>query len=169
MAATTSSALASAPPAISPLISTTAVCGALLLGVPPSYTKRAQATAPRNASQVKRQKMRQRRAARCSLTVANTSFSSTSRSQPGGVWEAVGLPAAGRAVAAAAHKSGAAGAWPPVSVDPGRWGSVMVQNSTGCMWGAVCQRTRPSTSDTAIFTRLAPRHGPSMQRPVPGS
>ena len=122
MAATTNSALASAPAAISPLMSTTAVCGLLLVAVFMSRDITAQARKTKKASHPKRVKVRQRRAARCSARVAKASFSSTSRSQPGAL---AGGEFAPESVAARAHRSGAAGCFGSNPLEGGCWGSVM--------------------------------------------
>src|SRR5690606_16736326 len=82
MAATTNSALASAPEAISPLISTTAVWGEVLVFVAVSLKNTIHSASNTTTDHSKRLKNLQRRAARCSLIEAKTSFSSTSRSQP---------------------------------------------------------------------------------------
>ena len=82
MAATTNSALASAPEAISPLSSTTAVWGVVLVLVAVSLKNTTHNTASTTADHSRRLYRRQRREAFCSLREANTSFSSTSRSQP---------------------------------------------------------------------------------------
>ena len=100
MAAMMNSAFAFASLAMAPLISTTAVCGPLIAAVALSRPSH-QNVARKAPSQAKRQKMRQRRAARCSRTVANTRRSSTSRSQPG----AAGAAACGAPDAARAHRS----------------------------------------------------------------
>jgi hypothetical protein len=55
MAATTNSALASAPEAISPLISTTAVCGPVTAAVDTSLDNTAHSTSSTRISQAKRQ------------------------------------------------------------------------------------------------------------------
>ena len=83
-AALINSALASAPSAISPLISTTAVCGAEtlpVLGAPRCITN--QINAPKNSNHARRTKVFQRRVAFCSFSAANASFSSVLRSQLG--------------------------------------------------------------------------------------
>jgi hypothetical protein len=82
IAATTNSALASAPAAISPLISITAVCGVALAvaGVPRDIANQSRKT--KKASQLRRTKVFQRRVARCSRSEAKASFSSVARSHP---------------------------------------------------------------------------------------
>ena len=110
MAATTNSALASAPEAISPLMSTTAVWGALLLALGAACIIAPPKMASTRSNQAKRKKIFQRRAARCSVSAANASFSSTARSQPGSVVGAAlgvmpGLEGAAAAPAWVAHKS----------------------------------------------------------------
>ena len=118
-AALISSALASEPLAISPLISTTAVCGALLVGVP-SWLSSHQAIPPNKPSHNKRQNMRQRRVARCSAKVAKTNFSSTARSHPGAGAGAGGLLTGAARVddVCEPHRSGAA--WESGGAEPGR-------------------------------------------------
>src|SRR2546427_504920 len=103
MAATTNSALASAPAAISPLTSTTAVCGEELVVVAVSLANSTHSTTRMSAVHSRRPNRRQRREARCSLMVAKTSFSSTSRSQP--LDAAVRASAAAVAGVARAHRS----------------------------------------------------------------
>lgn len=166
MAATTNSALASAPAAISPLMSTTAVWGVDLLTVAASRCSTTQAMAMAKTSQARREKVRQRRAERCSDSVEKTSFSSTPRSQPGRSATA----AAGFATfsgAPCAHRSGVGDGFSAGPVGSVRVGSVMNQNSTGWRWGAVCQRTMPPLSERAIFTS-PPRQGPPTQWPLSG-
>ena len=82
-AAFTNSALASAPAAISPLISTTAVCGpdASLVGVPRCSASHTRII--KKSSQDRRTKVFQRRAVFCSFSAANANFSSVARSQTG--------------------------------------------------------------------------------------
>ena len=116
MAATTSSVLAPGiASTISPLISTTAACGALLLGVPPR-TRRGPGHGTQERQPGIHASMCQRRAACCSLTVASPPFLQHLRSQPGGVQLLV--VRSGTQAVAAAHKSGAKGL-APVSVDRG--------------------------------------------------
>src|SRR5215207_8479751 len=83
MAATTNSALASAPLAISPLISTTAVCAVVLAVAGEPRETTSQTRKMKKASQLRRTKVFQRRAACCSRRLAKASFSSVVRSQPG--------------------------------------------------------------------------------------
>src|SRR6478735_1485437 len=125
IAATTNSALASAPAAISPLISITAVCGVALAvaGVPRDTANQSRKT--KKASQLRRTKVFQRRVARCSRTAAKASFSSVARSQPGdevGSFFAIVLVPSAESVGAVRSK----GSKPSGSV---RWESVM---SEGC-------------------------------------
>src|SRR5450830_1761658 len=88
MAATTNSALASAPAAISPLISTTAVWGVLLSVTGAARLNNIQALTDSSTNQARRMTLRQRRAACCSRSEAKASFSSVSRSQPDGSGDA---------------------------------------------------------------------------------
>jgi len=121
MAATTNSALASAPEAISPLMSTTAVCGVLLLAPVEAWRMAPKTSAATSSSQAKRKKIFQRRAERCSLKAAKASFSSVARSQPGSC-------AAARAadgVADCDHRSCDGGKFLSEPGVPGCWGSVI--------------------------------------------
>src|SRR6218665_1395411 len=83
IAATTNSALAPAPAAISPLMWTMAVCGALLLMPGTVWRSVTNAMLAISTSQGSRKKVLQRRMLRCSLRVAKASFSSVARSRPG--------------------------------------------------------------------------------------
>src|SRR3990167_780361 len=123
MAATTNSALASAPLAISPLMSTTAVWGVLLLALGDAWRRAAKATAAISTSHARRKKIFQRRALRCSWRAEKASFSSVARSQPGSRDES--LTDAPEFVAACAHRSGAGLLFGSKPEEPGCWGSVM--------------------------------------------
>ena len=118
----TCSALASVSDAISPLISTTAVCGLETSAGAAPRSQPAQTRPSSTTSQAMRMPLRQRRATRCSCRLANNSFSMAARSH----WPPWGAGPALTEAGGGKPSAGCAGA--EVNDSGGVTGSVMYGN-----------------------------------------